>query len=75
MVIDFKPDDRDRLAIGDKIEIEAWGTGLAIEEFEDVRIPSLAPDLLEKIGVGIEDGRLTVPKNVARADSRAPQHR
>ena len=61
LVIDFKPDDRDRLAIGDKIEIEAWGTGLAIEGFEDVRIPSLAPDLLERMGVAIEDGKLTVP--------------
>jgi hypothetical protein len=61
LVVDFKPEDRAKLTIGDKIEIEAWGTGLAIEGFEDVRIPSLAPDLLEKIGVIIEDGKLTVP--------------
>ena len=61
LVVDFEPGDREKLSIGDKIEIEAWGTGLSIIDHEDVRILSLSPDLLIKMGVEAFDGKLRVP--------------
>ena len=61
LVVDFKPEDREKLTIGDKMEIEAWGTGLSITGLEDVKIMSMSPDLLPKLGVKEMDGKLQVP--------------
>ncbi len=61
LVVDFKSEDKMKLTIGDKIEIESWGTGLSIIGLEGVRIMSLSPDLLPKLGVEIMDGKLKVP--------------
>lgn len=61
VIVDFKPDDLARLAIGDKVEIEAWGTGLQIEGFEDLRILSVSPQLFEATGLKEKNGRLVVP--------------
>jgi hypothetical protein len=61
IVVDFPHDGLSKLAIGDKVEVEAWGSGLAIEGFEDVRVLSLSPRLLEEMGVAAHDGKLRVP--------------
>ena len=61
VILDFPPDDLARLAIGDKVEIEAWGTGLSIEGFEDLRILSMSSQLFEAMGFQEKDGRLVVP--------------
>ena len=50
-----------KLTIGDKIQITGWGVGLEIEGYEDVRIMSLSPDLLEKMKIKEEDGKLVIP--------------
>jgi len=57
IVVDFDSEDLAGLAIGDKVEIEAWGTGLMIEGFEDTRIFSISvvkvlPGYLMGVGVG-----------------------
>jgi len=61
LVVDFKSEDKMKLTIGDKIEIESWGTGLSIIGLEGVRVMSLSPDLLPKLGVEVMDGKLKVP--------------
>ncbi|UCD45199.1 MAG: DUF4438 domain-containing protein [Candidatus Bathyarchaeota archaeon] len=59
--VDFQPDAMEKLAIGDKIQVTGWGVGLAIEGFDDVRVMSLSPLLLEKMGVEVEGSQLVVP--------------
>ena len=61
IIVDFEPEDREKLSIGDRIEIEAYGTGLSIEGLEELRVLSLDPTLLPKLGVKVEDGKLHVP--------------
>ncbi len=61
IIVDFPPDGLSKLSIGDKVEVEAWGSGLVIAGFEDVRVLSLSPELLEAMGVKTHDGNLVVP--------------
>jgi len=51
----------EKLALNDKIQVKARGVGLRIKGFEDVRVNKLSPELLEKIGITVEDGQLVVP--------------
>ncbi len=51
----------EKLALNDRVRIKAKGVGLKIEGFEDVRVNKLSPELLEKLGLTIEDGQLVVP--------------
>jgi hypothetical protein len=57
----FPKDVLDKLALNDRIQVKARGVGLKIEGFEDVRVNKLAPELLERLGIDQEDGRLIVP--------------
>jgi hypothetical protein len=59
--IQFDDDVLEKLAIGDKVQVKVWGIGLRINGFDDVRVVSLAPDLLDKMGVEEVDGKLEVP--------------
>lgn len=49
------------MAIGDKIQIRAWGTGLKIQEIPEITVMNLDPELLEKMNLKIVDGILEVP--------------
>lgn len=51
----------EKLAIDDEIQVKAKGVGLKIDGFEDVRVNKLSPELLENMGITIEDGQLVVP--------------
>ncbi len=53
--------DQEKINIGDKIQVRAWGVGLQIEGFEDVYLNKLSPSLLEKMEIEVKDGRLVVP--------------
>ena len=61
IVVDFPPETLAKLTIGDKIEIEAWGTGLQIEGYEDVRVFSMSPPLLKALDLKEESGMLQIP--------------
>lgn len=50
----------DKLALNDKIQVKAQGAGLKIEGFEDVRVNKLSPELLENLGITIENKQLVV---------------
>lgn len=56
----FSDEDLEKLAIGDKVAVKARGVGLTITGFEDVRVFSVDPGLLERM-VTIEDGKIVVP--------------
>jgi hypothetical protein len=57
----FDRDTLERMAIGDKIQIRAWGTGLKLIEAPEVTIMNLDPELLEKMELTISKGVLEVP--------------
>lgn len=57
----FPKDAVEKLGVDDKIQVRAEGVGLKIEGFEDVRVNKMSPELLENMGITIENGRLVVP--------------
>lgn len=61
VMIYFDDETLDKLSIDDKILIKAHGQGLAVEGFEDIKIMNIDPILFEKLGIKIEDNKLTVP--------------
>lgn len=61
VLVDFPNRALDRLAIGDKIQIRAMGTGLEIEGFPEVRVMNISPDLLGRLGIKTVRNQLSVP--------------
>ena len=57
----FSEEDIEKLAIGDKIQIKAYGVGLKIEGYDDVKVNKCSPRLLESMGIKVVDGKLVVP--------------
>ncbi|MBN1682412.1 DUF4438 domain-containing protein [Candidatus Bathyarchaeota archaeon] len=57
----FPKETLQKLTINDKIQIMARGVGLKIDGYEDVRVNKLSPELLENLGITIDDGQLVVP--------------
>jgi hypothetical protein len=47
IILDFQPDVRDKLVIGDKVQIRSVGTGLAFTNFEGIKLLNLSPRLLK----------------------------
>ncbi|MGL6106936.1 DUF4438 domain-containing protein [Romboutsia sp.] len=61
VIIHFEEETLEDLAIDDKIMIKAYGQGLEIEGYEEIKVMSIDPGLFEKIGVKEVDGKLQVP--------------
>lgn len=62
VLIDFKPDILDELAIGDKIQIRAFGCGLAMPDYPDIKVLNIDPTLLEVMDIRDgKDGILRIP--------------
>ena len=57
----LSPEDQEKVNIGDKVQVRAWGVGLKIDGFEDVKVNKISPDLFEKMDIKVEDGKLIVP--------------
>ena len=57
----FPKEAVEKLALNDKVQVRAKGAGLRIEGFEDVKVNKLSPELLERLGLAVEDGQLVVP--------------
>lgn len=55
-LVHFKQEDKEKIIPGDKMLVKAWGTGLKIDEFEEiVRVNKIDPELLEKMGIDFKD--------------------
>jgi len=61
VLVHFEDDVLDMLAIGDKMQVKVCGVGLKIDDFEDIRLLSLSPILLDNMGIEVRDGKLEVP--------------
>ncbi|MDL1899749.1 DUF4438 domain-containing protein [Anaerolineae bacterium CFX9] len=62
VIIHFSREDREKMAIGDKIVVRSLGTGMVLEDHPDVHLKSCSPALLDNLEVTTtESGKLGVP--------------
>lgn len=61
VLIYFDDETLGQLAIDDKIQIRAIGTGLKIEGYDDIHVMNIDPDLLERIPIEESNGNLYFP--------------
>jgi len=61
VLIDFKSETLDRLLIGDKIQIKAYGTGLKLLDFPEIKLVNMDPCLLDAINPQVSGENLKVP--------------
>jgi hypothetical protein len=57
----FAPEDLDKMAPDDKILIRAQGQGMRINELPDIFVMNMAPELFDKLGCTLKDGKLVLP--------------
>ncbi len=60
VLVDFPPETLEKLQIGDKVGIKAFGTGLQLLDHPEVRVMNLDPRVLPKMPVREEGGALVV---------------
>lgn len=61
VLVDFETEVLENLVIGDKIQVKAYGAGLELVDYPEIKVFNISPDLLEKINVKEEDGKLKFP--------------
>jgi len=61
VLICFEEDVLENLAIDDKIMIKAYGQGLKLEEYNDVKLMNIDPDLFKKLEITEKYGKLQLP--------------
>lgn len=62
LLVYFAREDLEKMAIGDKILVKSYGTGLQLTDFPEIKVMNLDPDLLDKMGLQVaDDGVLEVP--------------
>lgn len=57
----WKPEDLEKMSVGDRAIIRAYGAGLEIDGYPGVRCMNLSPELLDAMGVEAEADCLSVP--------------
>ncbi len=63
VLVDFSPADMEKMKIGDSILVKAWGQGFELEEYPELRVFNLDPDLFAKLDIeeDKEENKLKVP--------------
>jgi hypothetical protein len=62
VICHFEADTLEKMAPGDKIQVQAYGVGLALADFPTVQFKSCSPELLEAINPDVSaSGKLVVP--------------
>ncbi len=62
VLIDFPREVMEKMVIGDKIQVKAFGTGLEITNIaSDIKIFNIDPTLFKKLGIYYDDEKLQVP--------------
>ncbi|MEW6723850.1 MAG: DUF4438 domain-containing protein [Bacillota bacterium] len=64
VIIDFQPEDMEKMSIGDKIRIQAYGQGLKLSDYPGIEVLNIDPDFLEKLGIKEVGGKLQVAVTV-----------
>lgn len=60
VLIDFDDETLEKLTCDDKILIKAYGQGLELLDYPDIKVFNLDPDLLDKMNIREEDGSIVV---------------
>lgn len=58
VLVHFKQETLEKLVIGDKIQIKAWGVGMQAEDFPDMKVMNIDPELLERMNLKVSKGRI-----------------
>lgn len=61
VMVDFPVAAMRRMRVGDTVQVWAVGQGLRLLDFPEVAVMNAAPDLLARLGVRIDGGRLSLP--------------
>lgn len=61
VLVYFKEEDLDKMTVDDKILIKAWGQGLELLNYPQIKIMNIDPKLFGLLGIAEEDGKLIVP--------------
>lgn len=62
VMIDFPPKVMDKLAVGDKMQVKAYGTGLKLIDYaQEIHVMNTSPDLLLKMPIKEKKGFLEFP--------------
>ena len=79
VVIHFPDETKDKLAIGEKVQVRSIGVGLEFLDHPNIRVVGLSPQLLEKMGVEEKNGKLMInvtavvpPEYVGQGSGGAP---
>lgn len=55
MLVDFPPEVHDLMCVGDTVQIIAKGRGLALEDFPQIELKKMSPELLHNIPIEVSD--------------------
>ncbi len=61
VLVDFPREIMEKMVIGDKIQVRAFGSGLAFSDRNDIKIFNIAPQLLQKINPAFNNDSLEFP--------------
>lgn len=62
VMVDFPPKVLEKMAVGDKMQVKAYGTGLMLtDHYPEIHVMNISPDLLSKIPVKETKGILSFP--------------
>jgi hypothetical protein len=61
VLVDFKPEMLEKLMLGDKILVKAFGLGLKLTDFPDVKVMNMDPSFLEALDPKPNGEKLEVP--------------
>ena len=61
VLVDFQPEIMEKLLLGDKVLVKAFGVGLKLLDFPDVKVMNIDPNLLQMLKLRAEEDKLEVP--------------
>ena len=61
VLVDFQPDVLDKLMLGDKILVKAFGVGLKLLDFPEVKVMNMDPHFLEALNPKPKKDKLEIP--------------
>lgn len=61
VIIWFSSEVLEKLTIDDRIMIKAYGQGLELENYRDIRVMNIDPDLFEKLNISEDEGKIKLP--------------
>lgn len=61
VIICFEEEDLEKMSVDDKILIKAWGQGLQLLDYPDIKVMNIDPELFLNIPITEEKGKIKIP--------------